>query len=218
MKWLSVSKGIGIAGVLLGGWWLWGSLVGPVYRFIMEEKEAFDYWFMLTMIPLMSSPGVIAVYFGAKLVRTPNERNIKWTVGAGVVFLAFLISALLDWLTPVLNSVSRSHSVTFLIATMIVIPLYIIVCRWVMKAEGMAVGHYSHYLSKGIVFIVALQFWMIGEELFERYYPKEQGRDYMPKEPWGPFVFFVPLLAAWIFYKIVMWVIEKKKEKYSIEA
>lgn len=112
MKRLSVGKMIGIAGVLFGGYGVVMALVPPLYRFIGEKKDAFDYVFMLTIIPLMALPGIIAVYFGSRLTRTPNERNIKWTLGAGAVFLAIFLSCLLEWLAPILKTISRSQSVT----------------------------------------------------------------------------------------------------------
>lgn len=215
MKRLSVGKMVGIAGVLVGGYWLVMALAQPLYRFIVEKKDAFDYVFMLTIVPMMALPGIIAVYYGARLIRTPNERNIKWTLGAGAVFLAMFLWDLLEWLSTSLNTISWTQSVSLLIATLFVIPLYVMACRVVMRSEGMAPRHYSHYLSRGVIFIVAMQLWMIGEELIERYFSKEE---MYPWELWSNMRAFAPLLAAWVFYKIVVWATEKIKKAHPVEA
>ena len=83
---------IGGLAMLLGLWWTWNTVVSPFRKISTEGFDTSNIIFLLTIVPLMAIPGVIAIIFGARLFREFGELSLKWVIGVFAVFLAFFLA------------------------------------------------------------------------------------------------------------------------------
>lgn len=115
---------LGVAAMLFGILWIGSVLVQPAVRVLTEKKELSDYIFVLTMLPVLSLPGVFAAYFGFRLMRETAPRNIKGLVGCFAVFAVFWLSSRLDQLFCAHVHETLGTTLFTFLTTIVIIPLY----------------------------------------------------------------------------------------------
>ena len=212
MKKLSLSTIFGICAMLIGGGLFFALAILPLLRFLMMGKESMDYFLPIITLPV-NIPGCLAVYFGFRLIKEKNKRNIKGSVGALAVMAVLLLSVLFASIMP--NSigdrdVKHGFMLSLLLATIAVIPVYILISRFLMIRERLILKPKGEFVGKGIISIIAWQIWLAGSEI---------ARIYEPKEPWG-IIFALcvlgPIIIAYTFYKVSMRLLREDKAEQAL--
>jgi len=203
MKLKAISITFAILALLCGVVWLWSVLVVPIIRHWSEDPATRSYGFLFIILPMMSLPGILAVYFGVRLLNQSNEKNIRGAVGILMVLLTLRLSPLIQALFPRGADEESVRGVSFLVGTVIAVMLYLVLAKWVLRVTGFPVAGIREVISRVPLLLIAWQIWSVGSRLFAVYSPKKEGHKYvLPNEPWGLAGFLVPILAAWLFYKL----------------
>lgn len=198
MKRSKTSAALAFVAIGYGGWWTYAVLIRPVFRFLTEEKEASDYPWMLVFPPILSIPGLMALVFGIALIRRPDKGNIKGTAGGLAILGAIWLAASSKPLYPE----SVEGSLSFLAASLLAIPAYAFVSKYVMTRESLTPKPRGEFIGKGIILLIALQIWSVGRDAIDAYAPVREGYSHIKKEPWDAIGIFGPILTAWLFYSI----------------
>jgi hypothetical protein len=220
MKKIKASNILAVIAICIGAFWIYGMLILPAYHLFTKPSDASDILFSLLFFPLMSTFGFFPVFFGIVLLKEKNKENIKGTVGALTVFGAsslamFIENNIIQQLPPQI----LEGGLSIFIATLLAIPAYILVSKFLMKQEDLTPDSRGEFIGKGILFIIAFQMWMVGSSSFEAYGPVAQGYSYLKKEPWNLIGFVAPILAAILFYKLAIHFLKIKtptRRKFSL--
>ncbi|MFA6101482.1 MAG: hypothetical protein WCV67_01450 [Victivallaceae bacterium] len=214
MKTLSLNTIFGICSLLIGGGLFLALAILPLLRFLMMGKESMDYFLPIITLPV-NIPGCLAVYFGFRLIKEKNKRNIKGSVGALAVMAVLLLSVLFASIMP--NSigdldVKHGFMLSLLLATITVIPVYILISRFLMIREGLTPKPKGEFVGKGIILIISWQIWLAGAQI---------AKTYEPKERWGiifALCLFVPIIIAYTFYKVSMRLLREDKTEQAASS
>jgi hypothetical protein len=198
MKRSKTSTALALVAIGYGSWWTYAALIRPVFRFLTEEKDASDYIWVLVFPPIMSIPGLMALFFGIALIRKPDKGNIKGTAGALAILGAIWLAASSRALSPE----SIEGSLPFLTASLLAIPAYAFVSKYVMTRESLTPEPRGEFIGKGIILLVALQIWSVGSDAIDAYAPVKEGYSHIKEEPWDTLAIIGPILIAWLFYSI----------------
>ncbi|MFZ2642435.1 MAG: hypothetical protein WA117_15675 [Verrucomicrobiia bacterium] len=201
MKSKTISISLAVLALLFGVVWLWRVLVWPTIRGWSEDPANWSNVSFFIILSMMSLPGILAVYFGIRLLKESNEKNIKRAVG-------ILMVALVVWGIPLMLArrpkgadETIAEGILWLIGTVIAVIIYLILAKWALRASGFPVAGIREVMGRVPLLLIALQIWMVGSRLFDVYSPKKGGYASVPEEPWV-FMGLFPILAAWLFYRI----------------
>lgn len=208
MKKITISSAIGIAVVAVGVWWIFDVLLPPLYNATWKEKDTFDYVLLLTILLLMTIPGILMAYFGFRLTKHNSGTNIKGVVGTLSIFGVIWVHSLIR---DAFGESKIASGLSMLTATLVIIPIYVAVSKYWMKTLGLNPVR-GEFIGKGIVTIIAWQIWFISSDIARGLTPIKEGYTHVPEEPWGLIGLVGPLLIAVIFCKITMRLIEKNVE------
>lgn len=207
MKKITISSSIGIAAIAVGIWWLYSSLQ-PFYGFFGKEKDTFGYVFLLTLLPFMAFPGAFMTFFGFRLTKENTGTNIKGVVGSFAIMGVFWISSVI---LMVVGESKVADGLSMLIATLVMIPAYVVVSKYCMKKAGHNPVR-GEFVGKGIVAIIAWQIWLVSSGIAREITPVKDGYTHVPEFPWGLVGLAAPILIAVVFYKIAVKLIKKNVE------
>lgn len=201
MKSRTISISLAVLALLFGVVWLWPVLVLPIIRCWSEDvaKGSLGDLFFITL--MMSLPGILAVYFGIRLLKESNEKNIKRAVGILMVALVVCVIPRVAMRLPKGADETIVRETLLLIGTVIAVIIYLILAKWVLRASGFQVAGIRGVMGRVPLLLIALQIWTVGFRLFDVYSWKKGGHTYVPEEPWV-FMGLLPMLAAWLFYRI----------------
>jgi len=197
MRGISLTRPLGIAAILLGWLELCIYLVPLVIAHLSQEREAMGYVFDLTIVPMLVFPGVLLIVFGFRLLKERTRRNIKGTVGAFAVLAAFRLAVTIAYMTPAPKVMCYFSS---LVATLCVVPVYVLVSRFLMMKEGF-IPVRGEFIGKGIVLIIAFEIGLSGFSYIDELAPIEPPLDLARLAPW---------ILAWLVYKVSTRIIEDK--------
>lgn len=198
MRRIRLSSIVGTGAILAGCWHLCAVLIQPLFSLLSKETQATDYLALLAIGSILGIPGVFPVFFGFRLLKDKTKRNIKGTVGAFAVLAGFLLAARINATDAEPSFVRDSSS---LIATLCVVPFYLLVSRFVMKKEGLVPAK-GEFVGKGIVIIIALEIGQCGFDYIDRLVPIESPLESVRLAPW---------LVAWLFYAVSTRIIGKNR-------
>lgn len=193
---------LGGLAALLGAWWTWSAVVPPLTRIWAEGFEAFDILFLLTMVPLMAIPGILAVVFGVRLFREMRVSSVKWVIGVFAVFFAFFVSLRASEAVPSFLPVGLQSSSFLFAASLIAIGAYLFVVRILLRHFTQKDHQMRSLLSRGVLILMAWQVWLLLSEVFDEYSPIKEGYTHVPEEPWGILGLVVPIAVAYGLYRI----------------
>jgi len=161
---------------------------------------------------MMAAPAVFVAYYAFRLIREKGKRNIKRTVGACAVFGAFYLAAeacsIGDKIVPEPDMLVLELST--LLATLCVIPLYVLVSRVLMKSEGLS-PEKGEFISRAIVALVACEIGLVGGELVRAFAPAKEGHPYLKEAPWMGVQVVGPIVIALAFYMIAARIIRSRR-------
>lgn len=195
---------MGISALVFGSLWLL-RLVSPLIRILDYEGNDFGIIvFGLVMIPFLSAPGLLAVFFGFRLTRLPTKINIGGAIGSQLLMLIIVTSSLITDLALFWMSEKFAFDLALLLTSAVATPMYVYLCRVAMRSENMPLSSGLGTLAKPPALFLTYQVYSVSDALFEIYTPIKEGSQYLPQEPWGIVGLVVPLLLAWGFYKLFM--------------
>ena len=203
MKSEHTRKLIGGLATLLGVWWTWIAVVPPISKSWSGEFEAGDIVFLLTIVPLMAIPGILAVVFGLRFFREMRESSLKWVIGVIAVFFAFFLSSQASIVLPSFLPEDLQGSVFLLVASLIAIVAYLLTVRFLLRHFTQEDRSLRSLLGRDILVLMALQIWILLSEFFREYSPTKEGYPYVSEEPWGILGVVVPIALAYGSYRIV---------------
>ena len=204
---------IGGVAALLGLWWTCAAIFPPVSRLWLDNIDTFDVIFVLTIVPLMTIPGILALFHGVCLFREMSESSLKWVVGVGALFLAFFLSSRLSLLLPTLLPERLLESTLLFVSSLVVIPVYFLVVRFLLRHLTNGAPSTAALLSRTVVMLMAWQLWLLLSAYFQQYSPIKQGYTHIPEEPWGLLGLVVPFMVAYGSYRIVSGILNKKHNR-----
>lgn len=190
---------VGVAGALVGVWWVWHGFILPVANTLTRPATALDYIFGLTVLPILAMPGVALAYFGIGLVRSKVLSNFKGVVGWLAFFGVVTVDILLSRFELFSMAGQIRESLCLLIGTLAFIPPYAILVNKLMVWDGSSAPGYRAIIGKGTIWIVTLELFNLGMEINRHYvdFKKNSGADDLPYSLAG---FGITLAVVFIFY------------------
>ena len=192
-------KLIGAASTLMGLWWIY-EMVFPLIG---------SFWGRDALIPLVASPGVLLIYFGIRLFRKMSESSLKWVLGPFFVFFAFSLAARLAEVFPTLLPGNLLHSTLLFVSSIVVIPVHLLVVRLLLRHLTGQVRSSASLLSRGVVLLMAWQFWLLLSAFCMEYFPAKEGTAYALEEPWEIVSLVLPIIVACGLYRGVIAMLNK---------
>lgn len=194
---------IGGLAALIGAWWT-STVVLPQVKGIWSDGfEASNIVFLLTIVPLMATPGILAVVFGLRLIREMRESSLKWVIGVFAVFFAFFLTSQASERFPTLLPESLQRSVFLFVASLVAIVAYLFSVRLLLRHFTNVDHSLRSLFSRGVLILMALQVWLLLSDVFEQYSPIKEGYTHVPKEPWGILGLLVPFAVAYGLFRSV---------------
>jgi hypothetical protein len=194
---------IGGAAALIGLWWTCAVIFIPVSRLWLEDVGPSDVLFLLTVVPMMAIPGILALIFGIRLFRKMCEVSLNGVVGLVAVFVVFCLSSRLSPVFPTILPKRLLETTLLFVFSLAVIPGYFFVVRFLIK-------HFTNRAPRGVaslrraaLILMSLQLWQLLTAYFDQYSPIKEGYTHVPEEPWGLLGAFVPIALACGSYRIV---------------
>ncbi|MDZ4860832.1 MAG: hypothetical protein SGI88_17790 [Candidatus Hydrogenedentes bacterium] len=186
-------KAIGIVAVLVGCAWVWGTFIEPISRTTLDP---FDIIFSLTMLPVLSVPGAFAVFYGVKVFRTPDRKNLSRSVGVLLFFVVIYLATTASELADEKYGNSR-YGLTLFLASLAMMPVYVLLSGMLMRWAGVAATSLSDFFSKpfAVLLSVGLQSAIIG--VTGIFFPERDAENLLTS-----IVVFGPVLVAIVFYKL----------------
>jgi hypothetical protein len=193
---------------LLGGiiaafgiYWVWSCLFPPLRDLFFSDDILMDVSFLLTIVPLMALPGILAVVFGLRLFNEYTTTTLKWLIGVFYGYLAFHLSARLDYYLDdsALHTVmSNTAMIGF---TILAVVLYVFSTRFLAKKISGEIIPYPFLLSRGIFLLIAWMIWLHLSDGIRELAPVKEGYEYVNEAPWDTVAVILPILVAYISYR-----------------
>lgn len=165
--------------------------------------ETLDAVFLLTIVPLMAIPGILAVVFGVRLFHEMRESYLKWVVGVFAVFFAYFLSLRTSEAFPAILPDELQSSIFLFVASLIAVVGYLIVLRLLLRHFTDEDRGVRSLLSRGVLILMAWQIWLLLSQIFDDYAPIKEGYTHVPEEPWGILGLLVPIAVAYGLYRVV---------------
>jgi len=200
MRKMSSGQWLGVAAIVVGLLW-----VGFLSLELMKDLLAGGTGLGRYVVPIgffliITLPAVLSVYWGARVLETPTTYRIRRASGFLMTMLAFFA---LGIPSPFFGSDDRLGSLAWMLAvTIAAIGVHAVTCRMVSRREGFQTLGCREFIGKLAIFLVALQIWMIGSPLVERYAPKDPDFPRLAERPWEFIGTFGSILLAWAFYRV----------------
>jgi hypothetical protein len=206
-----LSTALGILAFVLGCCWAFSFLIQENFRILTKNTGIWDLVIPLLLFSLLSIPGIIGAYYGFRLIRDKNKKNIKMTVGLLLLFCAFVVLAVA---VDVFDNLIEIKFMSFaLIATIISIPFYVALCKILMKREGLTPIK-GEFIGKGLITLIAWLVYFCCSELLRLF-------DLANLEKQSFLLSLVvvlgPIIVAMLFYKLAMQLISKNSESTTAE-
>jgi len=157
-------------------------------------------WLGIFVIPMIIIPGAIALFCGLGLLREITKERIKGSVAALAIFGAFWSAVYIDKLLP-----ERSNMLSLLIGGALMVGAYVWASTTLLRLEKIKIEKKGEFIGSGILTLFSFLIWLSLNEMMERYYDQA-----------GMFGFLIPILIAWLFYKLASKaLLTKKVEPYG---
>ncbi len=194
---------IGGVSALLGIWWTLPLIVSQISWIWSCGFETWDIVFLLTIFPLMVSPGALAIVFGVRLFLEMSESSLKWVIGVFAVLFALFLSTRMSAALPGLLPEGLQRSVFLFVASLVAIFAYLLTVRLLLRYFTQENRSLRSLLSRGVLILMAWQLWHLLSKVFEEYSPIKEGYTHVPEEPWGALGVVVPIAVAYGLYRAV---------------
>ncbi len=195
------SRIIGTLGILFGAWWTWSSVVPPVIGIFSDDRDSSDIFFLLTIVPMMAIPGVLAIIFGIRLIREMKESSLKWVIGVFAVYFTFFLTHHASNLFPSLLPEIVQRSAYLFVASFIAIGTYLFAIQLLIRLLIQEKRTFKSLIGRGTLLLVAYLIWNLLSDLFREYAPTKAGYEHVHEEPWDILSLIIPILAAYGFYR-----------------
>ncbi len=220
MKKIKASNVLAVIAICIGVLWIYVMLILPAFYLFTKPSDISDILEFLIIPPLMSALGFFSLFLGIGLLKEKSKENIKGTVGTLAVFGAFSLAGVIEkYIIQHLPPPLLEGGGSLLIATVLAIPAYILVSKFLMKREGLIPDSRGEFIGRGILFIIAFQICMVGNVISFTYLPVGQRDAHIEIFPWELIRGFAPILAAILFYKLAIHFLKIKtatRRKFSI--
>lgn len=211
LKWFTWSRSFAILLLLAGSYWL--SRLLPAFVISAWQGKLLGIQGVLIggfLFPVLAGPGLAGIYSGWRLLRNPSHAAIRRATGLVAIVAVFAIAMGLDGFLP-----GNPHSTgSLLIATLVVIPLYVGSSKFLMRREGLYVQATGEFVGRGMGIWVALLVWLASFELLvDKNSITTDGSTPSVDGFWMVFTFFGPLILAWIVYYFWMGFVRGREPK-----
>ena len=207
MKKIGLNSVVGVMSVIIGGGWLIPALLIPFVRFLQENDKLADSLVRFPITILFALPGIVALYFGIRLIKATTKRNIKGSVGGcSIIFVFLLFGVIFQYIAKFIHI---ANIIPFLFATLLVLPLYVYLSRFLMIKENLTPVR-GEFIGKGIVLIISCQIWLASNQLINYFIPLKHGSE-IREDKWMSVSVFGSIFIAILFYKSAMFIINRSK-------
>lgn len=164
--------------------------------------------FGLFFIAILMIPGIMALYNGTGLLREVTKNRIKRSAGSLCIIAVCLTINYINKLFFSDRFEDNFAMLSVLIATIIIIPVYILISKKIIKSEKMEVISKGEFIGKGILTLLSWEIWLALIELARVFVPVKEGF-------WNFLGFIVSILIALVFYKIASGMLNIKDVEQS---
>jgi hypothetical protein len=188
-----IRKILSVVSILAGAVWVAMVIIPPVVKYFSNQEDNFTLLFLLTMIPLLTIPGFICLWFGTKLFKKRTEESLRAIVGTSVFLLIVGVGfPIAEWLKPFFPDFGWEGSgmLFFAIATVIVYPMAVSRLLPVIGGERKSP---RSFISKGMLTLIAFLLFFSLSSLEQAYFPLRVDREFTD----------LPLLDAMLQFLIV---------------
>ncbi|MEO5713314.1 MAG: hypothetical protein ABIT37_07480 [Luteolibacter sp.] len=147
---------------MLGLLWFGGAVIVPAIKAISGEKPDISPIFLVIILPLMATPGILLIYFGASLFRRMSEESLKRVIGTIAAVGAISIFSRLSLAFPGLVPKRTAPALGLFLGTCVIVPLYLLVMRSLLPVLGAERKGVRELLSRGVLILMA---WELGNLL-----------------------------------------------------
>lgn len=172
------------------------------------NSYAFLIYDFLSML-LFTTPGILGVFFGWKVLRENSKENIKWVM-AGISLMSIVpITRIVQYCLPELNE--ELGILYIAISSLFALPLYIFGSQLLMKSSGFEHDKAKEFISRNILFLFSLQLFIISVNLLQYFSFDQAG---LNQNKSGDEFFFaelinlLPFVIPIIFYNVSIWLLE----------
>ena len=195
-----------------GVYWVWICFFPAVQELFSSEEFLMNLFFLLTIVPLMALPGILAIIFGLRLFHEYTILTLKWLVGVFYGYFAFHLSARMDYFlddSPSHTIISNTAKICF---SVLAVVLYVISTRLLARKISGEIIPYPFLLSRGIFTLIAWIIWLNLSEAIREVAPNIEGAQYLNTEPWDSITVIIPIIVAYLFFKIAVSKLEKAQQ------
>lgn len=150
-----------------------------------------DYIFSLPLLMVICSPGFLGLFFGIRLIRNRNEKNIKGCIGVLVISGGFWLAVTSSKLFPENFGVTLS----ILLTVLLMLPVYSSLSKYMIKAECLKFENQDRFFGKGSIAMIAFLLWLLLSQIIDTYASTNENS-------WDLIGLIVPIVVAWAFYRI----------------
>lgn len=200
-----------IAGLIsIGGiYWIWSCFYPPTRRAVTEGDLLGNAWFLLSVVPLMSLPGFLAIYWGIRLFQSYSHQAIKSLVGTFLVFTVLFLAGRLSYYFPEQLVENGFSFLPVFVFSCGAVPVYCLTSRRLIQYISGENLSTPDLLNKGVFILLAWLLWITLFSIFEELGPVKEGYSHVKEDPWQFTGFIVPIIVAYVFYKIAILKLEK---------
>jgi hypothetical protein len=177
---------------------------------LMAAEEETEFLLCLLLLLMMEIPGVLIAYCGFRLAKNETKDNIKGAAGALAVVMIVAVSFLAEPLVP--DKIPFVDIIYFPVLFLLIVSLYVVLSRFVMIREGLTPSR-GEFIGKEILVLTALGIWFTVSQLVHEFAPGRENYDSPIESPWLWIENFGSILAAWVFYRLAMRIIEKRRDE-----
>lgn len=202
MKRMTSSKWLGAAAIAVGLLWF-GFTTVDIAKGIADGWIPSGMGIMMTALFLsIMLLATFSIYFGARVLETPTNDRIRRTSGYLIALVALYVA--FDFPHRFLGGLDDrlASSLWFLIVTIAATCIHMFTCPAILRREGFQTLGYREFLSKTGLFLIAIQIWMLGNPLADRFAPENPDFPGHPSFFWESVQFWGSIFIAWGFYRI----------------
>jgi len=207
LRTLPPSGYLGWAAIVLGSAWI--LFVVPSYMMQLVSALGDDFSFSLfsfvvgSFVSVLASfPGIASLYFGRWMLVEATETKVRVALVALTILASVVISGLFGAPIEKIFPNSIGIGVTILLATLVVIPPYLILCKWILAREKLAFRRYRDLIGTPILVVIAIELWAVSDDLIVHFVFNGERYRLFPEAPWMLLVTFTPEILAIGFYLV----------------
>lgn len=163
---------------------------------------------------ITSSPAILFLYFGVRLVRQMSEPSLKYILGGFSVSLTLFLYLKIQQISPQSFNKNLIDSILLFLSLFMAIIIYVSLARLLLRHLTKQTHTTASLVSTWALLLMVFLLWKIGFTVFQEYSPVDLGFNHISQKAWNILGTLIPCLIAYGFYRILN--VQLKKEMNHI--